>query len=263
MSHKSIWMKINNPNDNPEQWIKQGYISISKYDRNNIETNLQRLESKNGTYNFFTKLKSGDYIYIYMICDEEPLLCYKFELNSKYEYDFHGYYLKKCFKCLDKIYQFKNWKKGKAVQQRWVAPKKLDNKGDILLRTIDPNIKWKALYGPNDNISTNTNDHIAREGEILKTVIKIGSRSVTIKKAYFEKYGFGCKLCGKTYLKANGRDMIIDVHHLHPIANGERETNINKDLKGLCPNCHRFVHSIEDFENKTWDKIKEKYKLIY
>lgn len=91
----------------------------------------------------------------------------------------------------------------------------------------------------------------------------IGERSITKRDEYLDKYGSSCKLCGKFYLKPDGINFIIDVHHLNPIANGERNTNIDKDLKGLCPNCHRFVHSIKDFEKKSWDEIKQIFNKIY
>ena len=63
---KSIWIKINNKNDDPLKWIRQGYISISKFDRNDNENNLQWLEGLGGTYHFVTKLHPDDYIYIYI-----------------------------------------------------------------------------------------------------------------------------------------------------------------------------------------------------
>ena len=86
---------------------------------------------------------------------------------------------------------------------------------------------------------------------MIQRTILIHNRPQKTKDAYLEYYGFSCKLCGKSYLKADGTSHIIDIHHLKPIASGERETDIHKDLKGLCPNCHRFVHSIKDFENKS------------
>lgn len=73
---------------------------------------------------------------------------------------------------------------------------------------------------------------------------------------------YKCELCGKIYLKFDYKSSIIDVHHFNLIKNVEWQTNINEDLKCLCPNCHRFVHSINDCENKSWDEIVEIFNKI-
>ena len=103
----------------------------------------------------------------------------------------------------------------------------------------------------NCNNEITIKNHKYFEGQLIKEEIMIGERSIPARDAYLKEYGFNCKLCGKEYLKADGTNRIIDVHHLNPIKNGERPTDINKDLVGLCPNCHRFVHSIKDFEKKS------------
>ncbi|MBP5256732.1 MAG: HNH endonuclease [Mycoplasma sp.] len=101
---------------------------------------------------------------------------------------------------------------------------------------------------------------IYEEGKITKSItIPYRGRSRELKYAYHEEYGYKCQLCDKLFLKANGKGYIIDIHHLFPIAKGKRITSL-KDVKGLCPNCHRFVHSIKDFENKSWDEIVDEYQ---
>ena len=129
-------------------------------------------------------------------------------------------------------------------------------------------VRWDCIrsFSLHDQETTHYNneirDHEIREGELIQRTTLIHNRPQKIKDAYLEEYGFGCKLCGKSYLKADGTSHIIDIHHLKPIACGERETDIHKDLKGLCPNCHRFVHSIKGFENKTWGEIEKIFKEI-
>ncbi len=257
-----IWIKINNENDKPEEWIRQGYISISKYNRNNVETDLQWLENENGIYNFATKLNADDVIYIFTIDSGVSHLKYKFVCNSDYMPSFHGYYIKNAFKCLDIVTQFTNGKNGR---QRWAA-----KGGQILDKCNNPNIQWNLIKNFTNQVSlldqeiTDYSDevisnHKVNEGELIQHTILIHNRSQKIKDAYLEYYGFSCKLCGKSYLKADGTSHIIDIHHL---ACGERETDIHKDLKGLCPNCHRFVHSIKGFENKSWDEIEEIFKSV-
>ncbi len=42
---------------------------------------------------------------------------------------------------------------------------------------------------------------------------------------------------------------IVELHHL----DGDKKNNSNKNLAGLCPNCHKLIHSFEFFQ-----EIKEK-----
>lgn len=269
---KSIWIKNNNHNDKPEEWIQQGYISISKFDPNNVENNLQWLENSNQPYNFVTKLHTGDFIYIFMIENGLSLLRYKFECGSDYNFTFHGYYIKKVYKCLDEINQFDSSDGNNGNRrQKWAASRTFNLNGKIIKKCINSSIRWKLIKSYEfhkhiDQELTGDNDYIEnhkdKEGQIIDVKIKIGARLVKLRDAYLQKYGYRCQLCGNYYLKANEIDYIIDVHHINPIANGERQTNIDTDLKGLCPNCHRFVHSINDFENKSWDKIQEIFNKI-
>ncbi len=115
----------------------------------------------------------------------------------------------------------------------------------------------------NCNNEITIKNHKYFEGQLIKEEIMIGERSIPARDAYLKEYGFNCKLCGKFYLKSDGTNRIIDVHHLNPIRHGKRGTDIHKDLKGLCPNCHRFVHSIKDFENKSWKEIEQLFNKIY
>ena len=64
MKTKRIWIKINNPNDKPEEWIRNGCISISEIDPRGINKPYKWLEDKK--YSWVTQLEVGDYIYIYM-----------------------------------------------------------------------------------------------------------------------------------------------------------------------------------------------------
>ena len=108
-------------------------------------------------------------------------------------------------------------------------------------------------------------EQLLNEGKEVTKKCKYRDRDWRIRDVYLKKNGYVCKLCNKSYLKGNNNknDWIIDVHHLKPIKDGQRYTNICKDLKGLCPNCHRFVHSINDYENKSWEQIKKIYNNIY
>ena len=50
----------------------------------------------------------------------------------------------------------------------------------------------------------------------------------------------GQNRCAACKLTDKDRSM-FDVHHLRPMAAGDRVTNVN-DLAVLCPNCHRWAH---------------------
>ena len=203
-------------------------------------------------------------------------MTYKFELNSKYASDLHGWpHLKNVWKCQDNKNPHGEGKHNKLCC--WAAPKSFKIKGSYIEFCTDPKINWKLITNEKDRKVISTQelidydnkdkdviaDHLYHEGLAIKHEIWIAGRSSKIRQCYLEKYGSSCKLCGKSYLKADGTSCILDIHHLKPIANGERDTNIDKDLKGLCPNCHRFVHSIKDFENKSWDQIIDEYRKTH
>jgi 5-methylcytosine-specific restriction endonuclease McrA len=207
------------------------------------------------------------YIYIYMVLDNQCLLKYKIIINSKYEPKFHGYkirYLYKCSTIIDLLKWYDNsCRNGRSrYAGRGIHGKK------IFDRANNPNIQWDLIKNFTNQVNLfdqevrNVAD-IYKEGEITKSItIQFRGRSRKLKDAYLEEYGYDCQLCGKSYLKADGASHIIDIHHLKPIACGERLTDIHKDLKGLCPNCHRFVHSIKGFENKSWDEIEKVFKNV-
>ncbi len=255
----SIWIKIGNIINNPKSWISQGYIGIINI-RGINDKNYEWLESPNKIYSFASKLQPNDCIYVFEVKNNTSLLTYKFTICSLYSNQIHGYYIKNAYKCLDIVTQFTNGKNGR---QRWAA------KGGLILNKCNnPNIRWDLIKNFTNQVNLldqeikNVAD-IYKEGEITKNItIQFRGRSRKLKDAYLDEYGYDCKLCGKSYLKADGASHIIDIHHLKPIACGERKTDIHKDLKGLCPNCHRFIHSIKVFEKKTWEEIKDIFRKV-
>lgn len=68
-------------------------------------------------------------------------------------------------------------------------------------------------------------------------------RSPRARAKCLELHGTACFICGYDSMKLYGIPGIIEVHHLHPLADGtERETDPQIDLVPLCPNCHALVH---------------------
>ena len=71
-------------------------------------------------------------------------------------------------------------------------------------------------------------------------------RSPIARQKCLELKGTRCVICGFDSAEKYGIPGIIEVHHLHPLADGEeRETDPNADLVPVCPNCHRIIHSRE------------------
>ena len=70
-----------------------------------------------------------------------------------------------------------------------------------------------------------------------------------MRKLAIKHYGLKCYACDLSPKTANQ----IDIHHLDPIAEGERKTTLD-DLIPLCANCHRLAHS--ERPPLTLDEIK-------
>ena len=79
------------------------------------------------------------------------------------------------------------------------------------------------------------------------------------RKACIAHYGYVCQVCGMNFEQAYGElgKEFIEVHHLHPVAQGERQVNPIEDLIPLCSNCHSMIHRQEDVSD--WLGLKEKY----
>ncbi len=76
-----------------------------------------------------------------------------------------------------------------------------------------------------------------QEGEVEERLKKERKRNRQYRPRVFEVYGTNCMACGYVPPQTD----VMDVHHLDPIAEGERKTTI-EDLVVLCPTCHRHAH---------------------
>lgn len=79
------------------------------------------------------------------------------------------------------------------------------------------------------------------------------------RKACIAHYGYVCQVCGTNFEETYGElgKEFIEVHHLHPVAQGERQVNPIEDLIPLCSNCHSMIHRMEDVSD--WQGLREKY----
>lgn len=111
---------------------------------------------------------------------------------------------------------------------------------------------WNGLSQP---VATWTNDIMlndalnlpkisAIEGEIIDRHVTVYKRDACLRKECLEKNGHVCSICGFDPVTKYGKafENIIEVHHVHPVACGTRETTLD-DLIPVCPNCHRALHS--------------------
>ncbi len=76
------------------------------------------------------------------------------------------------------------------------------------------------------------------EGGRKELVLSKAERDPAVRKAALRHYGLKCMACGFS----PGFEGPLDVHHLDPIAEGERKTRL-EDVVVLCATCHRVAHS--------------------
>jgi Rad3-related DNA helicase len=76
------------------------------------------------------------------------------------------------------------------------------------------------------------------EGRPLEVTLTRYERDPSVRKKALSHHGKACMACGFTPKV----DSQLDVHHLKPVAEGERLTSLT-DVAVLCANCHRLAHS--------------------
>jgi len=78
------------------------------------------------------------------------------------------------------------------------------------------------------------------EGSRREVLLSKIERDPSVRKEALKQFGHQCMCCGfKPKVISQ-----LDVHHLFPLHEGERRTEISH-LAVLCANCHRFAHSTE------------------
>lgn len=107
-----------------------------------------------------------------------------------------------------------------------------------------------------------TNDIVSKEGNVFCQKRNMRVRDIKLRNECLEKKGKVCAVCGFDATKVYGKKFseLIEVHHLNPIAKGERNTTID-DLVPVCPNCHRALHSKEGETPYTIEELKKIMKI--
>ena len=97
------------------------------------------------------------------------------------------------------------------------------------------------------------------EGKKHETAVTKYERDHGNRKLCIAHYGYVCQVCGMNFEQTYGElgKDFIEVHHLHPVSQGERNVNPIEDLIPLCSNCHSMIHRQEDVSD--WRGLQEKY----
>lgn len=91
-------------------------------------------------------------------------------------------------------------------------------------------------------------DRVAAEGAEITAEVSRRCRDKALASARIEVDKARCRACGYAPPRATSsgatlNGIVLDVHHIEPIADGERDTNL-ADLVTLCPTCHRLLHAV-------------------
>lgn len=108
-------------------------------------------------------------------------------------------------------------------------------------------------------------DLFAEDGTPRKISITARRRSERARAEYLQQFGHSCQICGFSTKEKYGSEFedVIEVHHIVPISDRDAiyQIDINQDLIGVCPNCHRILHKKRsDGTCISVDELKEKFK---
>jgi hypothetical protein len=94
---------------------------------------------------------------------------------------------------------------------------------------------------------TSYENAVALEGARFDVTQSRPERDRAARATCLETHGYACVVCGLDFVKRYGPigERFIHVHHLNPLANGERIVDPAADMRPLCPNCHAMIHRKE------------------
>ena len=140
----------------------------------------------------------------------------------------------------------------------------LSSKKHPLSEVEKRNGKKKSQLGASDTSATFNNtpepeSYDKLEGRKHEDTVTRYERDRGNRKKCIEYYGYVCQVCGTNFEKTYGDlgKAFIEVHHLYPVAQGERQVNPIEDLIPLCSNCHSMIHRLDDVSD--WHKLRDLY----
>lgn len=85
---------------------------------------------------------------------------------------------------------------------------------------------------------------VFREGALADVVQSRRERDPATRTACINAHGYACSVCGVDFSRRYGAlgERFIHVHHLTPLADGERDVDPAADMRPVCPNCHAMLH---------------------
>lgn len=109
----------------------------------------------------------------------------------------------------------------------------------------------------------------SREGARTELRLSRPERDFSLREDCLNHYGYSCLSCGFNFEEKYGAIGygFIHVHHLKPLAEGERTVDPINDLVPLCPNCHSMAHrrtppfTIGELREKLAKAPKKKRRL--
>jgi predicted HNH restriction endonuclease len=146
----------------------------------------------------------------------------------------------------------RNWKRNGRLHLRHEVAKSLEivdwprsgatqssHKKPLIKDTVDPPDPDSFLEGSSKNM-------------FFRRI----ERKTAARNACIRKHKAICAVCGLCFGEKYGKDFagLVQVHHLHPLGFGKaRQTDPQKDLRPICPNCHAMAH---------WKKYKKAPRSI-
>ena len=107
-------------------------------------------------------------------------------------------------------------------------------------RVVDPQTGQTQLpAGP-----TTYEKAVFREGALADVVQSRRERDPAARAQCIAAHGYSCAVCALDFALRYGPlgERFIHVHHLKPLAEGEREVDPVADMRPVCPNCHAMLH---------------------
>jgi hypothetical protein len=105
----------------------------------------------------------------------------------------------------------------------------------------------RGLKDSKASVPEELTDEEFREGGAVQVLVNRYERDPGARQRCIEHYGDKCVVCNIALSDRYGSEVegLIHVHHLKPIANVGKNTEIDpiRDLRPVCPNCHAVIHS--------------------
>lgn len=97
------------------------------------------------------------------------------------------------------------------------------------------------------------------EGGIREITLEIKNRDPKLRREALDYYNLVCCICEQDFSKIYGDlgEDYLEIHHIIPISEGERKNTV-KDVRVVCANCHRMIHSI----GKGGIPIEELHEMV-